>query len=102
MGIVAGSVVASPERTYGELAPRPRESPVMLNCWLPTFDTVKVRAGPVAPQLTSPLGSFVSVPKVSVVAETLTFPWVPVPLSWMGEGRAVQRASVVASVTVAG
>ena len=37
-----------------------------------------------------------------MVAETLTLPWVPVPLSWMGEGSAVQRLSEVVRATVAG
>ena len=46
IGIVAGRVVASPESTYGEFAPMPSDSPVMLNCWFPAFETVNVWAGP--------------------------------------------------------
>ena len=98
----AGRVAPLPDRTYGDAAPRPSVSAVMLKSWLPVLVTVKDWGVPVAPQLTKPAGSEGSVPNVRAVVGKSTLPWLPVPLTVTDVGRAEQRTSPVWRATVAG
>src|SRR5262249_54444870 len=74
----------------------------IVNGAFPVFSMVTVFGGPVLPQLTSPFGSFGSVPNVTVAGTTTTGPLVRVPVSGSGEGGAADSLSVVVSVTFAG